>query len=72
MSSITIKFNLDNAVFDDDYLGPNIAVTLEDLACLIRKQNREFLAQPGQKLVVRDGNGNSIGKATFEGVEILR
>lgn len=69
MSTIKIEFNLDNATFTGEDLGPGIADALEHLAGRIREQNRKYLAQPGQSFVVRDDNGNSIGKATLHDVE---
>lgn len=69
MSTIKIEFNLDDAAFAGEDLGPGIADALDNLAERVREQSREFLAQSGQSFVVRDDNGNSIGKATFEAVE---
>lgn len=69
MSTIKIEFNLDNATFAGEDLGPSIADALDHLAERIREQSRKYLAQPGQSFVVRDDFGNSIGKATFDAVE---
>ena len=68
-STIKIEFDPDNAAFAGEDLGPGIADALDHLAGRIREQNRSYLAQPGQSFVVRDVNGNSIGKATFEAIE---
>ena len=69
MSKIKIEINLDNATFAGEDLGPSIADALDNLAGRMREQNRKYLAQPGQSFVVRDDNGNSVGKATLHDVE---
>ena len=69
MSTIKIEFNLDNATFAGEDLGPSIADALGNLAGQMREQNRKYLAQPGQSFVVRDDNGNSVGRATLHDVE---
>lgn len=66
MSTIKIEFNLDNAAFEGEDLGPGIADALDHLAGRIREQNRSYLSQPGQSFVARDGNGNTVGKATLD------
>lgn len=65
MSTIKIEFDLDNSTFAGEDLGPGIADALDNLADRIRECNRKYLAQPDQHFVVRDGNGNSVGKTTL-------
>ena len=69
MSTIKIEFNLDNATFAGEDLGPSIADALENLAGRIRDCGRKYLALPGQSFVVRDTNGNTVGKATLHEVD---
>lgn len=69
MSTITIRFDLDNATFAGEDLGPSIADALDNLAGRIRDCSRKYLSQSGQSFVVRDDNGNTVGRATFEDID---
>jgi hypothetical protein len=61
-----ILMSLDNAVFEGDNVGEQVAGILADLASRISEQNRKYLAGNGCRMHIRDVNGNNIGFAYFE------
>lgn len=61
MSSATLRIDLDNAAFEGEDLGPELARVLRDLAERIGAQNRTYLAGNGNRIRARDINGNTLG-----------
>lgn len=64
MSRVKIEFNIDNAAFDEDDCGPEIARVLRTLAEGFRSANKEELRSGGSS--IRDINGNTIGRVIVE------
>ena len=59
MSSVVIKFNADNAAFDEDERNSEIGRILSKLASDIKEGLFD------ESVIIRDINGNSIGTAEF-------
>lgn len=65
MSTFTVKFDTDNAAFDGDNLGAEIARILTVVAADVHPAGENGLS-PDRSLALRDGNGNTVGYATWE------
>lgn len=61
MSTAILSLKLDNAAFEGEDLGPELARVLRDLAERIGAQSRTYLAGNGNRIRARDINGNTLG-----------
>lgn len=64
MSNLSIHIELDNAAFEGDNCGPEVACILRELADKIENTSRCDLE--GHSYVPRDANGNCVGTCDFE------
>lgn len=64
MSRLDIHIELDNAAFDGDDCGPEVARILVELARHIKRVSRDDLE--GHEPTPRDINGNCVGTVSFE------
>lgn len=60
MSTATLNLKLDNAAFEGEALGPELARVLRDLADRVCARPREYL-NGIDGIRARDINGNSVG-----------
>lgn len=65
MSTFTVTFDTDNAAFDGDNFGAEIARILTVVAADVQPAGQNGLS-PDRSLALRDSNGNTVGYATWE------
>jgi hypothetical protein len=67
-----VEIETDNAAFEQDNLGPEIAKNLRDLAAKVYLLNRAeltYMSRDNATFRIRDSNGNPIGRAKISGIE---
>lgn len=65
MSSISIEIECDNAAFDGENIGPEIARILQVLACKFQDASRQVLADRDGEGII-DYNGNRVGSLSYD------